>query len=435
MTAKHIGLYLIVIGMIILLGLVVVEVGAQTCNPPCGSGEVCKCTISGFTVRCECVEKECTPTPEPTATPMATGTPPTPTPTVTGTPPTPTPTLTPSPTFTPSPTPTPWAWCYDDTCSPGETRLTMFRYNIFGVPIVAEYLEDCCGPSCPCSTPAPTPEPCDPGTSTACSEWGASVQAELPVWYVNRDPFPRAMVTVPEYLWVSDANGNPITQLPTQETWGNPVDPGGSNCDCRANDTCDENPPPVGTICNFRLGLKAEPGNSPPTWTFEDGGTAFGYRVAVQWEHSSAGKPSDGRGLNCEPVPAFSVHATVPYWWYLGRRWEQWEKTGTQTKCAYIDPATGQVACYYKEFGCYSGPTNPCSAGWEDWETRTVDVYGWKQHGPNWVQLDMRSYGLPTPYMPNPRIQLAPVRPCGPHPVGVVYVPCIEVQGVISNPR
>jgi len=75
--------------------------------------------------------------------------------------------------------------------------------------------------------------------------------------------------------------------------------------------------------------------------------------------------------------------------------------------------------------------------GHADEDTRWIcdPVYDWVHEGPNWKLLDLRDYGLPTPYMLNSKVQLVSTRDCGPHPVGVLPIPVIEVQGVISNPK
>jgi len=78
-------------------------------------------------------------------------------------------------------------------------------------------------------------------------------------------PYPRALVTLPEEVWVSDAAGNPTAGLPSVEVWGDPVDPGGDDCDWRASGSRDDDSPPAGTICEYRLSLRADPGSEPPT--------------------------------------------------------------------------------------------------------------------------------------------------------------------------
>jgi len=317
--------------------------------------------------------------------------------------------------------------CAREDCPEGETRLTRLCLDpVLGTLYVAAYLEGCCGPSCPCGEPTEEEQPCTPGITTECSEWGASVRASLPVWYADRLPYPRALVTLGEALWTSDADGNFTTDLPVTEVWGSPVDPGDDDCDCRDGGSCDDDPPPAGTICEFRLGLRADPGNEPPTWGCEDDGGSIGYRVSCLWNHSSAGKEYLGRGLNCEDLPAFAVQASVPYWWSFARQWEQWEQIGEDCECVCHGGA-GDDEC--------GGEPGLCVGEDEHWEWHCDPIYGWRHHGPDWVLLDLRDYGHPTSYMRNPLVQLAPYRACGPHPVGVLYVPCIEVQGLISNPK
>jgi hypothetical protein len=235
------------------------------------------------------------------------------------------------------------------------------------------------------------------------------------------------MVTLAERFWTSDASGRPVTQLPVTERWGAAVDPGGDDCDCRGDGSCEDDPPPVGTICDFRLGLKAEPAhNVPPTWRCEEGGGGTGFQVSCVWQYSSAGKEYLGRGVDCEPLPAFTVRADVPYWWSFGRQWEQWEQVGQDCECV-CQGFPGSDEC--------EGTPGWCIGENEHWERDCDPIYAWNHHWHGWELLDLTLYGYPMPYMPNPRVQLAPYRPCGPHPVGALYVPCIEVQGVISNPK
>jgi len=60
-------------------------------------------------------------------------------------------------------------------------------------------------------------------------------------------------------------------------------------------------------------------------------------------------------------------------------RWKEYEIVGRERKCAWHDER-GNVVCYYKEFGCYNGPTNPCDAGWENWWKETVDKWDCRWH-------------------------------------------------------
>jgi hypothetical protein len=346
--------------------------------------------------------------------------------------------VTPQPTATPFP-PYSETMCLSDECPAGETRYSLVSYDCSsgvqpGVnvcwPTDVVYLEDCCGPHCPCGEPTSELQPCT-GSATGlnCSEFEASVKASLPVWTANREPYPRALVTLPEEVWVSDAAGNPVASLPTVETWGDPVNPGGSNCDCRANGTCDEDPPPKGTVCDYKLGLRVEPGNEPPTWSFEGCGSMTGWRARCGWNRSSWGKPELGVGMapDCPTLPAYTVHATVPYWWSFARQWYTWEKVGDDCECV-CHGGGGTNECSGEEGLCVNAPDT------EHWELECDPVYGWKHHAPDWVLLDLRDYGWPTPYMINPNVQLIPHPPCEPNPpVGAIYVPCIEVQAPIEK--
>ena len=334
-------------------------------------------------------------------------------------------------------TPTPFPpltvdMCLSDECPPGETRYTLvsYRCEAWCWPHRTTYLEGCCGPHCPCGEPTEEEQPCTPGSGgIGCLEYGAEVCADLPVWHANREPYPRALVTLPETVWVSDAAGNPITDLPSAETWSEPVDPGGSDCDCRDDDSCDDEPPPGGTVCEYRVGLKADPGNEPPTWIFEDCGSMTGWIAQCGWNRSSWGKPELGVGMapDCPPLPAYTVGASVPYWWSFGRQWEQWEKVSEDCECVCHGGA-GTNECVGEPGLCINAPHT------EHWEHQCDPVYNWKHHGPDWVLLDLTDYGWPIPYMPNPNVKLIPHLPCEPNPpVGAIYVPCIEVQAPIEK--
>jgi hypothetical protein len=374
----------------------------DVCAPPCGYVRVCEPTGAGMSCRdeCQCPEGYETPAPG-TAYPL--------------------------PTSTPPPTPLPpnsLFLCVTNDCPPGESRPALGYFSCTAPSycqfVGVKILGDCCDEPCLCNSNEP-PQPCNPGASTTCADkWGASVSASLPVWYADRKPYPRTMVTLGTSFWVSDASGRFTTQLPAVEKWGAEVDPGKEDCDCAGGD-CEDDPPPAGTVCNYKLGLKAEPApNTPPTWTCEDAGGGYGYQASCTWNFSSAGKEYLGRGVECESLPAFAVRASVPYWWSFGRQYDRWEKV--KTECQHW-PGFGTAACDLDGDGV------------NDPDTKRVSVYGWKHHGPDWVLLDLRDYGYSTPYMLNPRISLAPYHACGPHPVGALYVPCIEVQGVISNPK
>jgi hypothetical protein len=328
-------------------------------------------------------------------------------------------------TVMPPPTPTmpPMslnAWCLPNECPAGETRLWLVQlFSRFGSYFPTRPLEPCCGPSCPCGQPTTIQQPCGPGNGWLhCSEFETSVQASLPVWHANREPYPRALVTLPVEMWVSDADGNPTTDLPSVENWGRSVDPSG--------DACDEDEPPVGAVCDYRLGLRVEPGSEPPTWHIEDCGATTGWRASCPgWTRSSWGKPELGVGLapDCPSLPAYTVGATVPYWWSFGRQWEQWEVISEDCECEHW-PGFGTAACDLD------------GDGEKDSDTKRVceKEYGWRHHGPNWVLLDLRDYGWPTPYMRNPNVQLVSHPPCEPSPpVGALYVPCIEVQAPIEK--
>jgi hypothetical protein len=379
----------------------------QVCEPPCWLETACQ--VVGNEIRCE-THCTCPGGQTPGATPIGTPFP-----------------WTPMPTPTPLPIPGGVAWCLPNACPPGETRLWLLYYSQTSQTYIPAYtLETCCGPSCPCGQPTDVLQPCQPGIDTECSEWGATVSASMPVWHADRIPYPRGLVTLGTSFWTSDADGNFTTDLPVTEVWGSPVDPGGDDCACRDDGSCDDDPPPGGTICEFRLGLRAEPGNEPPSWSCENDGGGIGYRVSCLWNHSSAGKEYLGKGLSCEDLPAFAVRASVPYWWSFARQWERWEQVGEDCECVCQGEA-GDDEC--------TGEPGLCTGENEHWELDCDPIYGWKDYGPDWVLLDMRDYGYATPYMRNPQVRLATYRTCGPHPVGVLYVPCIEVQGVISNPK
>jgi hypothetical protein len=220
--------------------------------------------------------------------------------------------------------------------------------------------------------------------------------------------------------------------LPEAKAWSPAVDPDGSDCDCRDDGSCDDDEPDEGTRCDFKLGLKTVPGRQAPTWNCEDSGGGAGFQMTCTWPHSSAGKPYEGKGLDCEALPAFRVTASLPYWWYIGRQWEEWEQVGQDCDCGCKvceDPNGCSDEC-----DCH-GDGSLCTGDNEFCDRDCDPVYDWVHHGPNWELLDLRDYGHPTPYMTNSQVQLIGSRLCSPHPVGAIWVPVIEVQGVISNPK
>ncbi len=333
--------------------------------------------------------------------------------------------VTPPPTATPFPAES-VAFCVGDECEPGETRYALVHYSCdpWCYPQRTEYLEGCCGPHCPCEEAVEERQPCTPGNGwITCSEFGARVQCDLPVWRADRAPYPRALVTVPEAVWV--------TELPTQQCWGAAVDPGGDDCDCRADGSCEDDPPPVGTMCEYKLGLSIQPGNEPPTWRFGECGTVTGPRAECSWSRSSWGRPELGVGVACEPLPAYRVTATVPYWWSIGRQWEAWEEVGQTCDCA-CKVCEDPLGCS-DECDCHGPNGGLCIHEDEFCDRECEPVYGWKHHGPDWGRLDLTDYGWATPFMRNPNVQLVPHLPCEPNPpVGALYVPCIEVQAPIE---
>lgn len=140
---------------------------------------------------------------------------------------------------------------------------------------------------------------------------------------------------------------------------------------------------------------------------------------------------------DCPALPAYAIGATVPYWWSFARQWYEWEQIGTdctECGCTGIDPtgSAGWQDCGDPPPGiCVGVHDSPQTEWWGKW---CSPVFGWKRHGPDWVLLDLTDYGWPTPYMLNPNVRLVPHPPCEPDPpVGVIYVPCIEVQAPIER--
>ena len=401
-TLVAVGTALVLFSLSLALGPAL-KPQAQGCAPPCHESEQCKVSPGGgmeCSTTCQCPPGE-TPPAEEETTPV---------------PWTPAPTATPLPSFMD-------AVCWADGCGTGESRLTYFQYDAMGTMVGAFYLEGCCGPSCPCEEPTTDDEPVTvPGNYVQGSEWGATVQLQLPVWTADRRPYPRGMVRVPNNIWAED--------IPSANAWSNTVNPGGSDCACRATGTCEDDSPPRGTMCEFQLGLKTEPGAEAPTWACEESEGGYGYQTVCTWKYSSADKPYIGKGLSCEDLPAFEVTASLPYWWSIGRRWYEWEKIGQDCECnckVCEDPNGCSDQC--------GGQAGLCTGANEFWDRDCEDIYGWVHHGPNWELLDLRDYGHPTPFMRNGKVRLVSSRSCGPHPVGRLPIPVIEVQGVISNPK
>lgn len=324
--------------------------------------------------------------------------------------------VTPPPTATPFPDNT-VSLCAPDACDSGDTRLMLIYYTCDPAcyPQYAVPVEPCCGPSCPCEQQGGQDQYCTPGNGFInCSQYSASVHCDLPAWHADREPYPRALVTMPETVWVVDR--------PTVTCWGDPVDP---------DSDCNSSSPSVGTTCNYKLGLKIEPGSQQPTWNFEDCGTRYGPRVQCSWNKSSWGKPAqwgDPPQPGCgfvQPLPAYRVTAWVPYWWSVGRQWDEWEQVGEDCDCTCVS-GSGSDEC--------SGSAGECIYDDEHWDQDCDPIYDWVHHGPNWERLDLTEYGHATPYMPNGNVQLVSHPPCEPNPpVGVLNIPCIEVQAPIEE--
>lgn len=405
--------------MCIVASLLGTSATANGCDPGACAGQglcfaSCDCKPSPTGIVCSEQCKEC----EAEATPGGTAVP-----------------GTPQPTLAPTPAPTvPAHWaveqaCLPDGCAPGESRPAKI-FHLFGGGTVVQYIGDCCDAPCNCPEPGER-QPCTPGSSvTSCAEWGASVRGTLPPWPANREPYPRALVTLPVRVWVSDALGNPSRQLPGAEFWGDPVSPPTSDCSCRDDDSCRRDESDHGPICEYRLGLRADPGNMPPTWNIEECGGGTGWQIACDgWQKSSWGKPELGVGLSpdCPRLPAYAATARVPYWWSLGRRWEEWEIVDQDCECE-----------------CHGGAERPpgvegcsmsgCDGADVHTELHCENRYGWVEEGPNWILLDLTHYGHPTPYMDNPFVYQIARPPCEVSPpVGALYIPCIEVQAPIQK--
>jgi hypothetical protein len=334
-----------------------------------------------------------------------------------------TPGVTPIGTYVPPPTPTPIQgevgeivcvpWCP----SPYETMPVRVEYTWDGVMVAWWPAGGCCDPPCPCAEPGDERQPCTPDDETMSCEdemWGAEVECELPAWYADQQPYPRGLVGVPVRFRVED--------FLSRTCEGRYVHPSG-DAEC-ASCFEDEDNCSVGTMCKYRLLLKAEPvENVPPTWWCEDDGGGIGFEMGCVWQRSSWGKPELGKGLNCEPLPAFTVGASVPYWWYLADEYDVWSERCVDSEC-YCAPGDGTPEC---SEDCPEGthPVNVCEE----------KVYYWDHHGPEWELLDMSLIrpGGP-PYAENPNLTLVTHPPCDPDPVsGAIHVPVIEVQAPIEE--
>jgi hypothetical protein len=310
---------------------------------------------------------------------------------------------------------------------------------------------------CEPSTPTPpifaTP-PCEVdiplgNLDTECVDWGISAGVALDPHLVRREPYPRGMVAIRNFL----AALEPVYEEKVG-AWSNYAFPAPRACD--ANN--------IGNTRNLRIRVRwkrlldfGSVGFSDFKWRVEDrdwrvpGGVAEFYGGAIEYtyETSSYGLPLLGPGLSGQyELPAYRIEIEshwLAQWQYeydecvcyrWEERWSGWQcREGTDLpdnwRICKGEPghtgldgppdcdADGDGIIDDYHYKTYEG--NVC-ADW-GWEHRVVPGAG------QWGTWDLREYGYPNYYLEWKRVRVegeTEVR-------DYIAVPIIEVQGVIKK--
>ena len=310
-----------------------------------------------------------------------------------------------------------------------------------------------------------------PGNDTPCEDvdWGASgiqclgeyglnVSVSVPCVRVRRAPYPRGLVTVPNVLWLAEgASGTPTSVTAWSDTLGYNACLNHSDIGSAFGDGTQK-------VRNLQIGLRwVRRTDVPPVWETSDGMRAVGAAAAFTWPYSSYGEPRGGIGLYRERLPAFKVDLTT-YWtlqWNVKYELQKkeapdWGECGCTGGASNLDDNAGWRPCdgdqpLDRTPGERGTPPAGLCVGADEWwgawweGVQYCDDDGddsseppdrcWEQHEEGWTDVDLTRFGYPTSYFIS--------RAAGPVPTWLepnpacngVYVPVIEVQGVISNPR
>jgi len=276
-----------------------------------------------------------------------------------------------------------------------------------------------------------------PGNETPCEDmnWGAagiqclgeyglSVSVSIPCQRVERVPYPRGMVLVPNRMEILPGGE-------TAEAWSNTLDYNA----CLSYDLTDGER----AIRNYRIGLKWQRIDwMPPYWEVEESGSYYGSVVGnIIWDHSSWGKPECGPGLQPgERLPAFRVRVYT-YWQAFWRRIYERQKTITECTSDWRCGAWGECNTVCDLDG--DGNKDEGTA----YETRLCgadsdgmpDDECWETVDSGWQPFDLRMFGYPTSYFVSSAAGPVPTSLEPNPPCSGLCVPVVEVQGVIRNPR
>lgn len=265
--------------------------------------------------------------------------------------------------------------------------------------------------------------------------WAINVWARIPPHIVDREPFPRGLVALPNYFTLR-------TDAPRFSVEGGPNGPGGAGGFWSNTAGSREYPVggdefKIGSIANYRLGLRwvrvdtqcAFGPVEATCWSFGDRawnlGRDFGYgivtngycgspfeRVTHTYETSSYDLPANGPRVDlvARVVPSWDLQAyqvTVPTFWQgeWAAEWEVAEET-------------------------------PCPGDQETGERDGAPVcIRWVERKVDWRAIDLRRYNYPTPYYKSYKVvecgQYAGREWCQESRDGSVPTPIIESQPII----
>jgi hypothetical protein len=256
------------------------------------------------------------------------------------------------------------------------------------------------------------------------NSWGLHVSVSVPCQRVGRQPYPRGMVTVYNFL-AFDADSSPSWNEAWSRTLGyhecldNSISHGGRD------------------VRNLRIGLAwGRRDDMLPYWDFGSAGSTRGWTARAAWEHSSYGQPECGPGLQVgEKLPAFPVRVYT-YWNAYWRMVYQYLRDERHCRYDGVEASRNYGNCDNDHDGSidkgYVWKYEVCRD--DDNHDGIPDDHCWTTYDSGWNLIDLTPfYGssyyisgatgiVPTHLEPNPACN-------------GLCIPVIEVQGVIENPR
>jgi hypothetical protein len=275
-----------------------------------------------------------------------------------------------------------------------------------------------------------------PGNDTPCEDmnwsesgiqcigqYNLSVSISPPCQRMDRLPYPRGMVTVPNDMWF-----RPDVSPHWNDAWSDKL--GYWDCKSKLSDQGRD-------IKDYQIGLAVERADDvAPRWDLGYGGGARGWFASASWPFSSFGQDECGPGLDPgDTLPGFPVNMTT-YWnvyWAV-----QYDVQADKRECEYDWKCTewGQCSttCDADGDGVADDGTTWVTEICDDDEDEdgVPDAHCWVHTLKGWNQIDLRPY-IGMAYMPSSRS--APVRAEDPM-YGVcsgMCLPIIEVQAPIKS--